>query len=115
MVLEVSLRGYRLPKSSSKLDVVIVAAQYAKRSKQLKLGQAYVRRGPIWGDLTLIDRKQLLQRLESKQHVVTGKPAEIPGEFVVFGQVQLDQVNGDQGLHAGDVPEKGDNLGVPLF
>jgi hypothetical protein len=109
------LRGYRLPKSSRKLDVVLVAARYTQRSQQLKIGQAYVRRGPIWSDLTLLSRDDLIQRLEDKQRIVTGMPAEIPGEFVVFSQVQLDQVNGAKGIYTGQLPAKGDDLGIPLF
>ena len=109
------MRGYRLPKASSKLDVVIVAARYTKRSKQLKFGQAYVRRGLIWGDLMLLSRDELVQRITGKQRVVTGTPAEIPGEFVVFNHAKLSPMNGGVGIHVGEVPPKGDDLDLPLF
>ena len=109
------MRGYRIPKASRKLDVVIVAARYAERSKQLKVGQAYVRRGPIWGDLMLLTRDDLVQRINSKQRVVTGTPAEIPGEFVVFDHVQLEAKNGGVGIHVDEAPLKGDDLRLPLF
>jgi hypothetical protein len=109
------LRGYRLPKSSRKMDVVIVAVRYTERNKQFKVGQGYVRRGTIWGDLTLLTRHDLVQRLEGKQNIVTGAPAEIPGEFDVFGRVLLDQEDGGESIYVGEMPQKGDELGVPLF
>jgi hypothetical protein len=109
------LRGYRLPRSSRKLDVVIIAARYGKRSKSLKSGQAYLRRGLIWGDLVLIDRDELVGHLENNARVVTGKPGEIPGEFLVFNDVHLDKANGTQRIHVGELPAKGDDLGLPLF
>jgi hypothetical protein len=82
---------------------------------QLTVGQAYVRRGPIWGDLMLLSRDDIVQRITAKQRVVTGKPAEIPGEFVVFNHAQLRQVKGGVGIHVGEAPPKGDDLGLPLF
>jgi hypothetical protein len=113
--LEVSLRGYRLHKISRKLDVVIVAVRYTKRNKQFKVGQGYVRRGSIWGDITLLNRHDLVQRLEGKQYIVTGAPAQIPGEFDVFDRVRLDQGDGGESIHVGEIPQDGDELGVPLF
>jgi hypothetical protein len=113
--LEVSLRGYRLPKSSRKLDVVIVAVRYTKRNKKFKVGQGYVRRGLIWGDLTLLSRNDLVQRLEGKQRIVTGIPAEIPGEFEIFDSVQLHRMNGGESIYVGEIPQDGDELGVPMF
>ncbi len=109
------MRGYRLPKSSRKLDVVLVAARYTPRSNELKIGQAYVRRGPIWSDLKLLKRDEIIEHLERKQRVVTGEPAVIPGEFSVFDTVQLSRANGKMGIHIGQLPEKGDDLGLPLF
>ena len=109
------MRGYRLPKSSRKLDVVIVAARYTQRSNKLTYGQAYLRRGPIWGDLVLLERDEVLKRLKAKQQVVTGKPDEIPGEFTVFNSVQFNQTNGSGAIYVDQPPAKGDDLGVPLF
>ena len=109
------MRGYRVPKASLKLDVVIVAVRYTKRSMQLTDSQAYVRRGLIWGDLVLLTRDELVQHLTGKQRVVTGKPAEIPGEFVVFDPVKLVGHNGSASIFTGDQPAKGDDLRLPLF
>jgi hypothetical protein len=113
--LEVSLRGYRLPKASRKLDVVLVAVRYDARGKQLAYSQAYVRRGKVWGDLTLLDRGELIERLEEEQQVVTGKPAQIPGEFTVFDRVRLERNNGSEAIRVGETRSKEDDLGLPLF
>ncbi|TFH35710.1 MAG: hypothetical protein E4G99_06645 [Anaerolineales bacterium] len=109
------MRGYRVPKVSRTFDVVIVAARYVKSGKQLACGQAFVRRGPIWGDLRLLDRNDLIRRLEERQTVVTGRPAEIPGEFVVFNHVRLGRDNDTLALLAGEKQSTGDSLGLPLF
>jgi len=109
------VRGYRIPKASRKLDVVIVAARYAQSGKKLAIGQAYVRRGLVWSDMKLLDRNDLIQRLEDKQRVVTGKPAKIPGEFVVSDHLRLERDNGTVTLRAGTAETKGDDLGLPLF
>jgi hypothetical protein len=113
--LEVSLRGYRIPKASRKLDVVLVAVRYDSRGQKVRYGQAYVRRGKVWGDLTLLDRDELIDRLEEKQQVVTGKPAEIPGEFTVFDRVRLERSNGSEVIRVGETRSKEDDLGLPLF
>jgi hypothetical protein len=113
--LEVSLRGYRLPKASRKLDVVLVAVRYDSRGQKLAHTQAYVRRGKVWGDLTLLNRADLIGRLEEKQQVVTGKPAEIPGEFTVFDRVRLERSNGSEAVHVGETRSNKDELGLPLF
>jgi hypothetical protein len=113
--MEVLLRGYRISKASRKLDVVLVAARYVRHSNELECSQAYVRRGPIWGDIVLLGRDEIIQRLEKKQRVVTGKPDAIPGEFIVFHPVELDRRNGTQRLLVGQAGAKGDDLGLPLF
>jgi hypothetical protein len=92
-----------------------MAARYTKRSKKFKVGQVYVRRGLIWGDLMLLSRKDLVQRLEGRQRIVTGIPAEIPGEFKIFDSVKLQHMDGGESIHVGEIPQNGDELGVPLF
>ena len=109
------MRGHRIPKESRKLDVVIIAARYSKSGKKLDCGQAYVRSGPIWSDIQLLDRKDLIQRLEDKQKVVTGRPTEIPGEFEVFNHLLPYGQDDVLTIHARETGSTGDNLGLPLF
>ena len=109
------LRGYRIPKASRKLDVVIVAVRYSGRGKKLAQGQAYLRRGLVWGDLVLLSRDELAERVKDGQTVVTGKPAAIPGEFIVFDHVRLAGSNGGLSLKAANPALQGDDLGLPLY
>ena len=109
------MRGHRIPKASRKLDVVIVAARYSKSGKKLDCGKAYVRRGPIWSDIQLLDRKDLIQRLEDKQCVVTGRPTEIPGEFEVFNHLLPYGQDEVLTFQAHEMGSTGDDLGLPLF
>ena len=109
------MRGYRISKASRKLDVVLVAARYDAQSNVLECSQAYIRRGPIWGDIVLLSRDEIIQRLEKKERVVTGKPDLIPGEFVVYNTVELERRNGTHRLLAGGAGIKGDHLDLPLF
>ncbi len=77
------------------------------------LARGYQRRGPIWGDRVLFERKTLIELVEAKKTVVTGRPAELEGDFEVFARIQLAGSNGS--LVVKGSSEEGDDLKLPLF
>ena len=93
------------------IDLVIISARYAPEDGRLALVQAYQRRGPIWSDILLYDRKRLVDLMQEGEQVATGRPKEIPGDFRILARVRLESgrlvVEERQGL--------GELLGVPQF
>ena len=109
------MRGIRVTKESRKIDVVLVAARYTAKGDRVKVAKGYVLRGAIWGDLKLLPRKDIVERLKSGERVVVGEHAEIPGSFHTVAKVRLAEGNGDEKLVADGVDGLGDELGVPLY
>lgn len=106
--------GTRVPSSNRRVDVVVVAAHYGP-DRQLEWVQAYERRGRVWGDKVLLDRRALVERLQRKQRVVTGAPRAIPGDFELGAAVELKR-NGAAGkIVAGGKAASSDDLGVPVL
>jgi hypothetical protein len=113
--MEVLVRGKRVSRSARKLDLVLVAARYGGENSQLKVARGYRRRGFVWGDLELFDRQMLVEHLKAKTQVVTGRVADLPGDFEVTATVRMKDVEGVEFVVA-DGDQKGrDDLGVPLF
>jgi len=111
----VLVRGKRVSKSTQKLDLVLVAARYGGANSQLKVARGYQRRGFVWGDIELFDRPMLVEHLKTKTKVVTGRVADLPGDFEVAAAVRLVDVEGVEFVVT-DGNQKGrDDLGVPLF
>jgi hypothetical protein len=94
-----------------KVDVVIVSARYSAEDGRVSLVQAYQRLGPIWSDILLFDRDQLVGLMKARKRVVTGHPREMPGDFRITAQVRLRRGKLMVDKRAGD----GEALGVPLF
>lgn len=107
--------GVRTSVARKKVDVVLVAARYAPDGL-LQLAQGYSRRGVVWGDLQLFTRQQLLERLLAGQRLVTGRPAELVGDFHIDGRVEHRARNGQEGFLSIEGSEgPGDDLRLPLF
>ncbi len=109
------MRGIRVTKESRKIDVVLVAARYASKGDRVRVARGYIRRGAVWGDLKLLPRKDLVERLKSGERIVVGEFAEIPGSFHTVAKVRLTEGSGGERLVADGVDGKGDELGLPLF
>ncbi|UCF61486.1 MAG: hypothetical protein JSV37_02055 [Anaerolineaceae bacterium] len=109
------MRGKRVSRASRKLDVVLVAARYGEGGDQLDIVQGYERRGFVWGDLVLLDRQALIERLNDKKRVVTGYPGELPGDFEVTAEVHLTKEGGGISIVADGHQTGVDDLGLPLF
>ncbi|MEX0788443.1 MAG: hypothetical protein WD906_01300 [Anaerolineales bacterium] len=111
------MRGRPVSRETRKADLVLVAARYAPSDGRLKIAQAYQRRGPVWGDLILIDRPTLMQALESRRKVYAGRPRDLSHDFEMLHPIGLERHNGDAFVRGAgsENPSGGDSLGVPLF
>jgi hypothetical protein len=109
------LPGTRVSITRKPVDVVLVAARYEGSSSRISLTQAYERRGPIWSDLLLLDREQLIARLRSKKRVFTGRARDMSGDFDVSSAVRLLEAAGASVVRANGRDAPGDDLGLPLF
>ncbi|MFN2149219.1 MAG: hypothetical protein ACK2T2_12585 [Anaerolineales bacterium] len=106
--------GERVSRASRKLDVVLVAARYRPQTAELDFAQGYVRTGPIWSDLKLIRRDELIEKVSQGKKVAAGKPVDLPGDFELLARVELVGQNGSQALRAENSSGPGDDLGLPL-
>ena len=94
-----------------KIDVYIISARYTPGDGRVLLVQAYHRRGPIWTDIQLYDRKRLVELLQAGERVATGRPTQTPGEFLFLAQVRLTSGR----LVVDGRLDMGEALSVPLF
>ena len=111
------MRGQPVSSETRKADLVLVAARYAPADGRLQVAQAYQRRGPVWGDLILMDRPTLVEALVSRRKVFAGRPRDLSHDFEMFHAIGLEPHNGDPYVRAvgSGEPSGGDSLGVPLF
>ena len=108
------MRGMRVTPASRKDDIVLVAARYQQDKPELDFAQGYVRRGPIWSDLKLLRRSELIDQVSQGKRVVIGKPANLPGSFDAGARVELAGTDGGRTLRAGKSGGPGDDLDLPL-
>jgi len=81
--------------SKQKYDGVIEAARY--KNGQIVWVRAYERRGATFSDIVLLDRKNLLDRLQKGRRFVTGRRRpDLAGTFIVGNPVKLISTNGRQ-------------------
>ena len=75
--------------AKQKFDGVIEAAHYS-RNGQIDFVRAYERRGAIFSDHVLLDRKALLKRLKARKRFVTGTRQKfLAGTFAIHRDVSL--------------------------
>jgi uncharacterized protein YjhX (UPF0386 family) len=95
-----------------KLDGIIEAVHYTPGGK-IALVRSYERHGVVWSDVTLLERKELVERLKQGKHFVTGKRKSYLGSVLQIGAAV--QSRDDNIVTAGKTGE-GDFLdGVPVF
>ncbi len=111
---EIEVPGARVPSSNRRIDVVIVAAHYGP-DRRLAWVQAYERRGSVWGDKVLLDRRALLEHLQRKKRVFTGAARALPGDFALGHVVELRRNGAGASLTAGGKSAATDDLGVPVL
>jgi hypothetical protein len=97
-------------------DGVVEAARWDDRN-HLKWVRAYLRRGPVWSDLTMLDREALVEQINAGKRFVVGRRIpQLAGSFEVYKPVNLVEKNGHQILVTGDLQVERDTLeGVPLL
>jgi hypothetical protein len=108
------MRGQRVSAESRKVDVVVVSARYTSEGHVHQV-QAYRRLGPVWSDLVLLSREELLNHLRAGARIVTGGPLGIPGDFRIDASVRCQRVNGSERLVIQGRKTEDETLGVPLF
>lgn len=99
-----------------KYDGVIDAVHFDSNGK-LEWVRAYLRRGDVFSDRTIISREKLVEDLASGMKFFTGKRVQYKGnEFEVTEPVNLVQSNGDQYIVVGGTEAEHDDFtGVPLL
>jgi len=110
------VRGRRVSRTARKeIDVVLIAARHEPESGRLSIAQACERRGTVWGDVQLLGRDSIIERINGGKKVVTGRQADLEGDFEVFDSVMLNLQKGENTLYTGTEPTKDDSLGIPFF
>lgn len=100
--------------AKQKFDGVIEAVHY-QTDGQVDWVRAYLRRGPVFSDLVIIDRQTLIDLLRSgKRFVVGERVAYMGAQFEVSHPLRLVQKDGKAILVVGDRDAESDCLnGVP--
>ena len=95
-----------------KNDGVIEAVRYTPGG-EISVVRAYQRRGAVWSDRVLLERKELVDQLELGKHYVTGvRKASLGSVFETRSEVRFV----DRHIVSGSSPALRDLLaGVPVF
>jgi hypothetical protein len=98
--------------ASSKINAVIEAVRYEPGGR-IQMVRLYERRGPVWSDHLLLDRKALVERLEGGKQLAIGQRKPLLGAVFETGDIlRLDGRN----IVTGNEPTGQDSLrGVPVF
>ena len=97
-----------------KFDGVIEAVRY--KGGKIELVRAYERRGATFSDRVLLNRKALLERLQSGKHFMTGQRKELlASTFEVEKPVNLSGQDGSQVVTTRTQAEHDELEGVPIF
>ena len=107
------MRSARVHPGIKKIDLVVTSARYEDSGRRLLQARAFERRGGVWSDTLLLDRPALALRLGDGQRVVSGQPADLPGDFIVGRRLGLVQ-DGEWIVVEGSGGGR-DDLGVPLY
>jgi hypothetical protein len=107
------MRGKRTSISKMQVDLVIVSVRYQPGSTKLEFARGYARRGQVWTDIQLFDRKSLVEALKQGQDIVTGESLPLVGDFVLNSSVRLGPE--DQLMVGKSSEADGDSLGLPVL
>jgi len=102
--------------AKSKLDGVVEAVHY-KPNGEVDWVRAYVRRGATWSDHVLVEREELIKRLNSGKRYLVGQRIPLNAStFEVTTPLRVIQVGGREYMVAGQIQAERDLLdGVPLI
>jgi hypothetical protein len=99
---------------TDKFDVVIEAVRY--KNGQILTARAYERRGAVYSDRLLLDRKTLLEQIKKKKRVVTGRRKELwAGSFEIGKPVNVIAKDGKEVLSTRPDAQRDELEGVPFF
>jgi hypothetical protein len=106
----------RVSKAARKdFDFVVIAARYREEDHALEIAQVYQRRGPIWGDVVLLNRDEIIEKIKGGDRGVIGRLADVDGDFVGAGELRVVGDDGSEKLVVGERQPSHDDLQVPLF
>ncbi|MBN1267014.1 MAG: hypothetical protein JXA25_16095 [Anaerolineales bacterium] len=109
-----TLRGKKTSTAKKKVDVILVAVKLSENG-QMDFARGYLRRGPVWSDLVLLQREQLIERLQTGEKVYTGAETDMVGDFEIHEQLQIETVNGKDLFIIGNEKATAEDLGLPLL
>jgi hypothetical protein len=102
--------------AKSKFDGVVEAVHY-QPDGQVGWVRAYLRRGKIFTDRTMLDRQTLVEQLKSgKRYLVGERVPLMGGTFDVSSPLRVLQINGREVIVSSDTSAEKDHLeGVPII
>ena len=100
-----------------KPDGVITSVRYESDGRKLELIRLYERRGAIYGDLELLTREELVERMEAgKKYLIGQRQGNVPGSFATGETVELFETNDGSVLRTKGSDRFLDFLeGAPIF
>lgn len=100
----------------NKIDGIVEGVKYSPDGK-IEYVRAYLRRDMAYSDVIILQRDELIHRLDSGEKIFTGKRKKFLGSsFDTHHQIQLIDVQGDRMIQAGETGQTRDYLeGVPIF
>ena len=90
-----------------------MSARYEPGGEKIQFARGYARRGQVWGDIQLFTRGELVESLNQGLVLVTGRSGDLAGDFDVISAIELGP--DEQLLIAGNSPDKGDELELPIL
>jgi hypothetical protein len=102
--------------AKQKFDGVIEAVRY-QPDGQIQWVRAYVRRGVVFSDRMLLDRKTLVEQLKAGKNYMVGRRMPLMAStFEVSGPVRLVEKDGQEVIVTGERGSSRDSLeGVPII
>lgn len=98
--------------AGAKLDGVVEAVRYTPDGR-IAAVRAYERRGAVWSDHVLLDRKTLLERLRQGRRFAVGRRKPfLGGQFEVGKPMRL---SGEWIITEGQAAARDILAGVPIF
>ena len=99
---------------AKKLDIVLEAVRY--KNGQILAARGYERRGAVFSDRLLFERKMIAEQIRNKKIVVTGRRRELlAGTFEIGRPVKLAVQDGREMIVTGDGASQDELEGVPVF
>ena len=99
-----------------KYDGVVEAVHY-QEDGQVAWVRAFLRRGPIWSDIILLNRQALIEHLRAGKRFVAGKRVpRMAGTFETSDPLKIITKDGQEVLVLGDRQADRDDLhGIPIL